>query len=55
MMLIFLLTLAVIVAAVGSLPVWHHSRNWGFYPTGGITVVILLIVILLFAGNWRLN
>jgi hypothetical protein len=51
MMLMFLLTIAVIIAAVGSLPVWHHSRNWGFYPIGGISVVILFILILLFAGS----
>ena len=54
MMLMFILTIVVIIAAVGSLPIWHHSKNWGFYPIGGVSVVILFILILLFAGNWRL-
>jgi hypothetical protein len=51
MMLIFMLTPAVIIAAVGSLPVRHHSRNWGFYPIGGISMVILFMLILLFADS----
>jgi hypothetical protein len=55
MMLMFVLTLAVIMAAVASLPIWRHSKNWGFYPIGGISVVILFILILLFAGNSRLR
>jgi low affinity Fe/Cu permease len=55
MILMFMLTLAVIIAAVGSLPIWRHSKNWGFYPTGGISVVILFIIILLFAGNSHLR
>ena len=53
MMLMFTLTIAVMVAAVGCLPVWRHRRNWGFYPIGGVSVVILFILILLFAGEFR--
>jgi len=55
MMLMFMLTLAVIIAAVGSLPIWRHSKNWGFYPVGGISAVILFMLVLLFAGNSRLR
>ena len=53
MMLMFILTIVVIIAAVGSVPIWRHSKNWGFYPIGGISVVILFILILLFAGHLR--
>jgi hypothetical protein len=48
MMLMFMLTIAVIVALVGCLPIWRHSKSWGFYPIGGVSVVILIILILLF-------
>jgi hypothetical protein len=51
MMLMFILTIAVIVALVGSLPIWPHSKNWGYYPIGGAGVVILIILILFFAGH----
>ena len=48
MMLMFMLMIAVIIAAVGSLPIWPHSKNWGFYPISGASVIILIILILLF-------
>ena len=44
----FMLTIAVIVALIGSLPIWPHSKNWGFYPIAGVSVVILIILVLLF-------
>jgi hypothetical protein len=49
--LIFILTIVLIVALVGSLPTWPHSKNWGYYPLGGVSVVILIILILLLSGR----
>ena len=45
--LIFFLVLALVVA----FPRWSHSRDWGYYPTGGIGLVLLIIVILVLAGR----
>ena len=53
MMLMFILTIVVIIALVGSLPRWPHSRNWGYYPVGGVSVIILIILILILVGHWR--
>ena len=53
MTLMFVLAVVLIVALVGSLPRWSHSKNWGYYPIGGVSVVILIILILLFAGHLR--
>jgi Protein of unknown function (DUF3309) len=50
MTLMFVLAVVVIIALVGSLPTWPHSRNWGYYPIGGISVVILVILILYLTG-----
>jgi hypothetical protein len=50
MALIFVLTIVLIVALVGSLPTWPHSKNWGYYPLGGVSVVILLILFALLSG-----
>jgi low affinity Fe/Cu permease len=49
----FILILFVIVAAVGSLPIWRHSKNWGFYPISGVSAVILIILVLLLAAHIR--
>jgi hypothetical protein len=55
MMLMFILTIVVIVALVGSLPIWPHSKSWGYFPIGGVGVVVLIILILLFLGKLRLH
>jgi bacteriorhodopsin len=46
-MLMLILTLALIVALVGALPTWPHSKNWGYYPIGGVSLVILIVLVLL--------
>ena len=51
----FILTIVVIVALVGSLPIWPHSKSWGYFPIGGVGVVVLIILILLFLGKLRLH
>jgi len=55
MTLLFVLAIVLIVALVGSLPTWPHSKNWGYYPIGGVSVVILIILVLLFAGHLRVH
>ena len=47
-MLMLILTIVVIVALVGSLPIWPHSKNWSFYPIGGVSLILIIILILLF-------
>jgi hypothetical protein len=51
MMLMFMLTIAVIVAAVACLPIWRHSKNWGFYPVSGVSAVIVIVLFLLLTGR----
>jgi hypothetical protein len=36
---------------IGALPTWPHSRNWGYYPTGGIGLILVVLIILLFMGR----
>ena len=36
---------------LGALPQWRHSSNWGYYPSGGLGVVVLILLILLVAGR----
>jgi hypothetical protein len=54
MTLLFVLAIVVIVALVGSLPIWPHSKSWSYYPVGGISVIILIIILItFFAGHLR--
>ena len=51
MVLMAILSVAVLVALVASLPIWPHSKNWGFYPISGVSVVILIILFLVWSGR----
>ena len=41
-----ILLIILILALVGSLPTWPHSRSWGYYPSGGLGVVVIILIIL---------
>jgi len=45
------LIVILVLALVGALPRWPHSRNWGYFPTGGLGVVLVIILILLLIGR----
>jgi hypothetical protein len=47
MLLMAVLAVFVLVALVGSLPVWPHSKKWGFGPISGVSAIILIILILI--------
>jgi hypothetical protein len=49
-MLTILIVLLVLML-IGSAPGWPHSRNWGYYPSGGLGLVLLVVVILLLTGR----
>jgi hypothetical protein len=51
MALMAILSIAVLVALVAALPIWPHSRKWGFYPISGIALVILVILYLVWSGR----
>lgn len=50
-MLITILIVLVILMLVGALPKWPHSRDWGYFPSGGLGLVLLVLVILLVMGR----
>jgi hypothetical protein len=45
------LFVVLVLALLGALPRWPHSRDWGYYPTGGIGIVLFILVILLLLGR----
>ncbi|MGC2475573.1 MAG: DUF3309 family protein [Candidatus Sulfotelmatobacter sp.] len=46
-----ILVVILILALLGALPRWSHSRNWGYYPTGGVGLILFVVVILLVLGR----
>ncbi len=46
-----ILIVILILMLVGVLPTWPHSRNWGYYPSGGLGLVLLILIILLLLGR----
>jgi hypothetical protein len=46
-----ILIIILILALLGSLPTWGYSRAWGYYPSGGLGLVLLILVILLLIGR----
>ncbi|HSU38163.1 MAG TPA: DUF3309 domain-containing protein [Polyangiaceae bacterium] len=43
-----LLLILLLIAAVFSVPAWPYSRGWGYYPSGGLGIVALVLLLLLF-------
>ena len=41
----------LVLVLVGVLPTWSHSKSWGPYPSGGIGLILLILVILLLLGR----
>jgi hypothetical protein len=46
-----ILLVILILALLGSLPTWGYSSGWGYYPSGGVGLVLLVIVVLLVTGR----
>jgi len=46
-----LLLIVLILMLIGSLPTYPYSRGWGYYPSGGLGFVVLVLIILLLLGR----
>jgi len=43
--------IVVVLALLGVIPIWPHSRSWGYAPSGGFGIIIIILVILLLTGR----
>jgi hypothetical protein len=50
-MLTTLLIAILILALIGALPAWPYSREWGYYPSGTVGLIVLILIILLLTGR----
>jgi hypothetical protein len=46
-----ILIIVLILFLIGALPTWSHSQRWGYFPSGGLGLVLLVVIILLVTGR----
>ena len=46
-----ILLIVLLLMLVGAIPAWPHSRSWGYVPSGGLGLVLLVVVVVLFTGR----
>jgi hypothetical protein len=46
-----LLLIILIVLLFGTVPAWPYSRGWGYYPSGGLGLIVLILVVMLLMGR----
>jgi hypothetical protein len=46
-----ILIVILVLMALGTLPTWPHSKTWGYYPSGGLGLVVLVLIVLLLLGR----
>ena len=51
-MLSTILIIVLVMMLLGALPTWPHSRQWGYYPSGGMGLVLLILIILILTGRF---
>jgi hypothetical protein len=46
-----ILLVIVVLMLLGAIPTWPHSRNWGYGPSGGLGLVLLILIVLMLSGR----
>lgn len=46
-----ILIVLLVLLLIGALPAWPHSQAWGYYPVGGLGLVLIVVVVLLLSGR----
>jgi len=51
MSIVTILLIILLLMAIGVLPNWPHSREWGYYPSGGLGLILIVLVVLMLMGR----
>lgn len=46
-----ILLIVLILLFIGALPTWPYSSGWGYYPSGGLGLVVVMVLVLLLLGR----
>lgn len=49
--ILIVILILMLLGVVGTLPTWGHSRRWGYGPSGGLGLIVLILVVLLLMGR----
>jgi len=50
-MLGMILLVVLILMLIGAFPTWPHSRSWGYYPIGGLGLIVIILLVLILLGR----
>jgi hypothetical protein len=46
-----ILIIILILLVVGALPTWGHSKSWGYFPSGGLGLILIILIVLVLMGR----
>lgn len=49
--MLLILFVVLLLALIGSVPAWPYSREWGYYPSGGVSLILVILLVLLLMGR----
>ena len=49
--MVTILIVILVLMLLGAIPTWPHSRSWGYAPSGGLTLVVVILLVLMFTGR----
>jgi hypothetical protein len=49
--MVTILIVILVLMLIGVVPAWPHSRGWGYYPSGGLGLILLIVLVLALMGR----
>jgi hypothetical protein len=49
--MVTILVILAVLMLIGAIPAWPHSRNWGYGPSGGLGLLVVILLVLLLTGR----
>ena len=49
--MVTILVVILVLALIGALPTWPYSRGWGYYPSGGVGLIVVILLVLFLLGR----
>jgi hypothetical protein len=46
-----ILLVILVIVLLGALPTWPYSSGWGYYPSGGVGIIVIILLVLILAGR----
>jgi len=47
-----ILLIVLVILLIGALPTWPYSSGWGYYPSGGLGLVLIVLLVVALSGRW---